>query len=139
MNQSEKNAKQRVSRRLNNNLHTKKYEKTRRGFLMRAYRNMQSRITGVQKAKHHLYKDKYILERETFYNWSMHDDSFNVIFDAWEKLGYPRKLTPSVDRIKSSEGYDLNNMEWITHSENSRRGSISRHSKKEINENLCNP
>ena len=39
-----KNEKQRLSRKLNNNLHTKKYEKTKKGFLVRLYRNMLSRV-----------------------------------------------------------------------------------------------
>lgn len=120
---------QREYRRRNNNSHTKVYEKSKRGFLMRAYRNMQSRVTGVQKQKHHLYKDKFLLDRETFYHWSMYDNGFNALFDAWEAFGYPRKETPSVDRVNSALGYELTNMEWITHSENSRRGALSRYGK----------
>jgi hypothetical protein len=44
-----------------------KYEKTKKGFLMRKYRNMQSRVTGIQKKKAHLYKDLYLLPREQYY------------------------------------------------------------------------
>ena len=33
----------------------------------------------------------------------------------------------SVDRVDSSKGYELSNMEWVTHSENSRRGAVNRH------------
>lgn len=118
---------QRERRAENNNAATKKYEKTKRGFLMRLYRNMQSRIDGVQKLKHHLYKDKYLLDRETFYNWAMHDEGFHALFMDWEFSGYQRKLAPSVDRVNSSIGYELSNMEWVTHSENSRRGAVKRH------------
>lgn len=125
--QREKNSKQRNKRKLNNNAHTRKYEKTKPGFLMRLYRNMQSRITGVQKQKHHLYRGKSLLDREQFYNWALAQETFHVLYAAWEASGHNRKLTPSVDRMDSSLGYSLDNMEWVTHSENSRRGSVSRH------------
>lgn len=124
--QERKNAYQREWRRLNNNSSTKKYEKTKKGFLMRLYRNMQSRIDGVQKQKHHLYIGKFLIDRNTFYDWAINNNTFHILFDNYEKSGYDRKLAPSVDRIKSELGYELNYMEFITHSENSRRGCISR-------------
>ena len=125
MTQEEINAWQRVKRKENGNAHTKKYEKTPKGFLMRCYRNMQSRITGVQKAKFHLYVDKELLARQDFYNWSLSNDTFWDLYDEWVASGYERRLTPSVDRIDSDKGYDISNMEWVTHSENSRRGALS--------------
>jgi len=126
MDKQERLARQREQRKLNGNSHTKKYEKTVNGFLMRLYRNMQSRVTGVQKAKFHLYEGKRLLNREDFYNWAKSSTKFHILFNEWEKSGYERKLSPSVDRIDSSRGYEMDNMEWVTHSENSRRGSISK-------------
>jgi len=126
MDKQEKLARQREQRRLSGNSHTKKYEKTVNGFLMRLYRNMQSRVTGVQKAKFHLYEGKRLLNREDFYNWAKSSTKFHILFNEWEKSGYERKLSPSVDRIDSSRGYEMDNMEWVTHSENSRRGAISK-------------
>lgn len=123
---AEQLAKQRERRRLNGNADTKRYEKTKNGFLMRLYRNMKSRICGVQKAKHHLYDGKCLLEKEDFYTWAQNCDEFHKLFRKWEKSGYDRKLTPSVDRIDSSDGYFVENMEWVTHSENSRRGGLSK-------------
>jgi 4-alpha-glucanotransferase len=131
--QNDKLLKQRERRKLNGNADTKKYEKTKRGFLMRLYRNMQSRVEGVQKLKQHLYKDKSLLDRETFYHWAMYDEAFHGLFRQWEESNYSRKLTPSVDRINSASGYSIENMEWITHSENSRRGAVSRHEKNSSN------
>lgn len=60
---------QRERRKLNGNLYTKRYEKTEAGFLMRMYRNMKSRVTGVQSKKAHLYKGKDLLAKEDFYEW----------------------------------------------------------------------
>lgn len=117
---------QRQKRKRSHNSITRRYEKTKRGFIMRLYRNMLSRINGVQKAKHHLYEGKAILDKNAFYAWAISCPIFHVLWDEWIGSGYDRKLTPSVDRINSNEGYFLSNMEWVTHSENSRRGSVSR-------------
>jgi hypothetical protein len=102
------------------------YEKTIKGFLVRLYRNMKSRIEGVQKKKHHLYKGKDLLSKDVFYNWAIEHKDFHSLYKTWVSSGYSRKLTPSVDRIDSSKGYCLDNMRWLTHSENSRLGSLSK-------------
>jgi len=120
------NKLQRERRATDGNVSTRKYEKTKRGFLMRTYRNMQSRVTGVQHKKAHLYLDKSLLEREEFYGWANGDKGFNSLFKVWEMNNYEQKLTPSIDRVESSRGYDLDNMRWLTHSENSRLGAISK-------------
>lgn len=106
-----------------------KYEKTPNGFLMRLYRNMESRIRGIQKQKSHLYQGKYLLPREEFYSWAKKHLPFWRMYVVWVQNNYSRKLTPTVDRLDSAKGYELTNMEWVTHSENSRRGSLSRHKK----------
>jgi len=116
---------QRIKRKANGNVITHKYEKTPKGFLMREYRNMQSRVLGVQKQKAHLYLGLTLLNRDLFYEWANNQLQFHALFDMWTASGYDRKLTPTVDRIDSSKGYELSNMEWVTHSENSRRGAIS--------------
>lgn len=122
-----RNAKQRAFRKATNNSSTKKYEKTKSGFLMRVYRNMKSRVTGVQRAKYHLYAGCSLLPKDEFYNWANKSEIFNTLFSAWEQSGYDQKLTPSVDRISSYSGYELTNMEWVTHSENSRRGALNKY------------
>jgi hypothetical protein len=117
---------QRERRRMNGNADTKKYEKTKSGFLMRAYRNMESRVLGIQWRKHHLYAGKPLLARQEFYGWANASPAFHRLWDDWVASGHDRKLTPSVDRIDSQQGYHVQNMEWVTHSENSRRGATSR-------------
>lgn len=108
---------------------TKKYEKTLKGYLMRSYRNMQSRVTGVQSLKSHLYSGLYILDRNTFYDWSLNNESYNLLFNDYINNGCPMKLAPSVDRIDTTKGYEIGNIRWITHSENSRLGAINRNKK----------
>jgi len=101
----------------------RRYEKTKKGFLMRLYRNMQSRVTGVQRAKWHLYAGIKLLPREMFYKWAENSIEFHRLFALWEVQGHPMKQTPSVDRVDSFYGYEIWNMEWVTHSENSRRAT----------------
>jgi hypothetical protein len=117
---------QRIYRSRTGNLATKKYEKTHKGFLMRLYRNMQSRINGIQWTKAHLYSGKYLLSRQEFYDWAFNSDDFFHLFMDYTDSGFDRKFAPSVDRIDSSRGYTIDNMEWVTMSENSRRGSLNR-------------
>lgn len=104
---------------------TNRYEKTKKGFLMRLYRNMKSRVNGTQKMKYHLYKGKELLPKDEFYEWASKNGDFHRLFSEYEESKYDRKLAPSVDRIDSSKGYELNNMEFVTMSENSRRGSVN--------------
>jgi hypothetical protein len=119
-NREKVNATKRAWRKANNNSDTHKYEKTPNGFIMRLYRNMESRVTGIQWKKAHLYKGKEILPREDFYNWAKPNPKFLTMFKTWTEKGYDRRLTPTVNRINPQKGYTLDNMEWLTHSENSR-------------------
>ena len=116
----DKLAWQREYRKTRCNWDTKVYEKTINGFLMRTYRNMKSRVTGVQKLKAHLYLGKELLDKQEFYNWSKNNQDFLKLFADWSNNSYNRKLSPAIDRIDSSKGYTLTNMRWLTHSENSR-------------------
>ncbi len=109
----------REHRKRTGNAETHKYEKTPNGFLMRLYRNMESRVMGIQWKKAHLYKGKELLIREDFYNWAKPHSKFLKMFAVWKESGFDRKLTPTVNRIDSTKGYILSNMEWLTHSENS--------------------
>ena len=118
--------KQREYRRANGNAVTKRYERTKKGKLMRTYRNMQSRVLGILQKKAHLYQGLEILDRDAFYEWAMASPEFHVLYDGWVASGYQCGASPSVDRINPSKGYTLNNMEWVSHSENSRRASRTR-------------
>lgn len=118
--------KQRINRKKTGNATTKKYEKTRNGFLMRTYRNMKSRVCGVTKNKNHLYLGLSLLEKNVFYEFSKSNLVFNQLYIEWVKSGYQRSLTPSVDRIDSSKGYDIDNIQWLTFAENSIKGLKSR-------------
>jgi len=61
-----------------------KYEKTKKGFVMRMYRNMKSRVEGVQKKKAHLYFGLELMDKSEFYNFALTSKQFNELFDAYE-------------------------------------------------------
>lgn len=119
-----KNGKQKSSRKSNGNAHTKKYEKSKPGYLMRSYNNMLGRVLG--RVKPHLYEGLPILDRDLFYKWSLNNEDFNRLFQEYEESGYDQRLAPSVDRVDSKLGYTLDNIRWLTHAENSSLGSILR-------------
>lgn len=120
---------QKSKRLKTNNKITKRYEKTPKGFLMRTYRNMKSRVKGIQKLKSHLYAGKDLIDKDQFYSWSLSNVSFNELFTAWTESNFNRRLSPSIDRIDPSKGYFLENMQWIEHWKNSQKGAQSRYTK----------
>jgi len=113
---------QRERRKSNNNEDSKKYERAKKGKLMRTYRNMESRVKGIVQKSQHLYSDLQILPRQDFYDWSLSDEGFNSVYESWVASEYDRKMSPSIDRIDTGKGYTIGNIRWVTHSENSRAG-----------------
>jgi len=105
----------------------KLWRRTVDGFLFKIYEGMYNRVKGnTHPSKFHLWKGKPILPRETFIEWSKNHPSFLSLFKRWGMSGYDRKLTPSVNRIDSNRGYTLDNIEWITFSQNCALGSQAR-------------
>jgi hypothetical protein len=95
-------------------------------YILKTYERMSNRVKGHHKNKRHLYLGLPICSREEFYSWAMNHETFHKLWDEWKKAGMPMRLTPSIDRIIPESGYVLYNMDWLTHSENSRLGVISR-------------
>lgn len=112
--------KQREYRQRTGNASTRKYERTKKGKLMRTYRNMQSRVQGILLTKRHLYEGLEILGRHEFYQWAWNDPEFHRLYDGWVASGHQCGESPSVDRIDPDKGYTIDNMRWVTHRENSK-------------------
>lgn len=117
--------KESKNRSLSNN--NSKYWKTPNGKLMMTYNNMNRRVRGYVKS--HLYKGLDLLDRDVFYSWSKSNKDWRNLYNNWVLSGYERKLSPSIDRVDSSLGYTIENIRWITLSENSRLGAINRYKK----------
>jgi len=103
------------------------YNKSKKGKMVRTYVNMDHRVRGMIKP--HLYKGLEIMSKEDFYQFTEQSEAFDKLYDEWVKSGYERRLSPSIDRIDSKVGYIEGNIQWITHGENSRKGTLSRFSK----------
>lgn len=113
-----KNKRQKEYRNNNSNKSTKIYEKSLHGYLVRTYRNMLSRVTGIQEKKAHLYKGLDIMDKKDFYEWSL-CSNYPILLEKYKISNYDMKLAPSIDRKDPTRGYVLDNIRWVTHSENS--------------------
>lgn len=113
----------RIYRLNNDNICTRRYEKTKKGFLVRMYRNMISRVKGVQKEYLHIYGGLDILPKEEFYEFALNDSEFHRLFEQWENALYQRRLCPSIDRIDTKFGYIIGNIQFLTMSENASKTS----------------
>lgn len=97
---------------------------------MRTYRNMLSRVKGIQKREAKFYKGLPILEKEDFYRWSLDPNSvYWKLHKAWKESEYSQKLSPSIDRLDVLKGYTLENIQWTTHGLNS--GKLTRRAQGE--------
>ena len=87
--------------------------KTKQQIINKRYYDMSYRVEG--KARNSVTAvGKPILDKEDFIEWSMYNVDFLLLFKRWKAAGYPKDLSPSIDRIDNDKGYTLNNMQWIT-------------------------
>ena len=94
------------------------YEKTPSGYLMRSYRNMKSRVDGIQKRKFNLYDGLYLMPKEEFKAY-VEDENFLKLLSEYKDSNWELGKAPSVDRIYPWFGYHKDNIRWVSHSENS--------------------
>lgn len=102
---------------------SKGYIKTYFGKLHKMYSNAQQRILGQDK-KRLWYKGLPICSREEFYRFA-EQSAYKQLYEAWVKSDYCLRLTPTIDRLDNEKGYTLDNIEIVTHSENTKRRSLS--------------
>lgn len=95
-----------------------RYKATIDRFLSNIYTRMLQRVRGLNTRNPHLFKGKPILEREFFKMWSKNHPEFLILYKQWVISEFNNKLTPSVNRLDSSRGYTIDNMEWVTFSQN---------------------
>jgi hypothetical protein len=80
---------------------------------------MKSRTEGKNTKSPHLYKGLPILPKDVFISWAKNHPDFLKLYKRWKTCDFDLKLTPTVNRMNSSKGYTLDNIEWMTHSQNS--------------------
>jgi hypothetical protein len=96
----------------------KEYLETPKGVLMIIYKNMSNRVKGKSTSKPWLYRGLPLLEREEFYDWALNRSNFMELYNFWVNSGKNNAFKPSIDRIDGKQGYTLENMQWLTCSEN---------------------
>ena len=87
-------------------------------FLSKVYYDMKSRVNGKSTKRPDLYLGLPILPKDVFFNWSKNHPDFLNMYKRWFTSDFDRKLTPSINRMNSSKGYVLGNIEWMTNSQN---------------------
>ena len=103
-----------------------RYRRTYFGRIMALYNQMSRRVRGVDKVNYARYIGLPILPKRTFYTLAVSSATYKRLFMAWKAAGFPLKLVPSVNRVDSSRGYEKDNIEFVTQSQNSRDGALSR-------------
>ena len=101
----------------------KDYSRTREGLILQRYNSMKARVEGRD---HKVVSSvgQPILSKAEFISWALNNPDFHYLYRDWVESGYQVKYAPSVDRIDERFGYELFNIQWITQSENARRGRI---------------
>lgn len=98
------------------------YRKTRNGKISVTYTDMRKRVRTREA-----YKGLELLSRKDFVEWSLNSTEFNRLFDNWDHNDI--RTSPSIDRIDPKRGYTLDNMRWLTVSDNAKHsnGNLKTH------------
>lgn len=111
-----------------------KYRKSILGYLKEKHYAIMRRCEGFEAKKSHLYEGLDYLSLDEFVSWAINNLEYNKLHNVYVKSNYNNKLAPSIDRIDTTKGYELSNMRWLTHSENSRLGAVNRWNKDRSND-----
>ena len=98
-----------------------RYRKDIDRLLASRYDGMRRRVLGLCKRGS---TGKCLLTENEFIVWNHTPEVFETfkdIYDLWVASGFQRRLSPSIDRIDNKKGYSIDNIQWITQSENSKK------------------
>lgn len=102
------------------------YVKTPKGHVVVKYASIRQRCLGIDRKNPHIYEGLPFLGKKEFYDWALNHPEFLRLYEAYKKSGYRRRLAPSLDRIDSTKGYTLGNMQWVPNYENAARSMRQR-------------
>lgn len=94
----------------------KELRRSAKKFLSSTYCNITRRCSGKDPQRQN-YKGLPVMSRLDFMEWAWTQE-FIDLYRAYLKSGKDRKLAPSVDRINHLKGYVLDNVQWLTLSDN---------------------
>ena len=100
----------------------------RRGRLTSTWAGIRTRCLGKGLPRtRHIYEGLVYCDRASFISWAIKDSAYHSLFASWEQSRYQRRLSPTIDRIDSSKGYELSNLQWLSRSENATKALQERY------------
>lgn len=101
----------------------KKRIDTPRKKLVALYQCALARVEGRsgEKESRHRWFGRPIMPRDEFIAWGLAHPEYNKLYAAWKHKNYEIGLAPSPDRINTSLGYTVDNIQRVTSAENCRR------------------
>lgn len=97
----------------------KNYRTNKRLYLSRKYSSIQAHIKYTKSYKGR----KCTFTREEFVLFGLGSGAFHTLWDNWIASGYERAESPSIDRVKENGNYTLDNIQFLTFSENAIKGN----------------
>lgn len=86
-------------------------------YLGTCYSEMSRRVKTYDPLRPN-YFGKAICTKEEFIERFLKDNEFLKLYRKWQRNNFQRKFAPSIDRFDNSLGYEINNLRFITHAEN---------------------
>ena len=94
--------------------------KTNKDFwLSTRYTEIVQRCTNPNNVRTNNYNGLEYCTREEFKSKFINDSQFLYTFEQWAIRNYDILYSPSIDRIDNTKGYTLDNIQVLTHSDNS--------------------
>lgn len=87
--------------------------------LRQKYSQIAMRCGNKNNKSYFRYKARLQCTREEFLARFKNDAEFLRLFKLWQESNFDYGLVPSVDRIDNTKGYTIDNMQFLTHSDNS--------------------
>lgn len=91
------------------------------------YSSIQSRCKGLSSDKYGHYKDmEYLTVIEFVEFCNRNKSTLETMWETYKNSGNNLKYAISIDRIDESKGYELNNIQFVTHGFNSWKSTLKR-------------
>lgn len=65
-----------------------------------------------------------IIERQDFFNFALSNQQYKQLYDNWILNNKEYRLTPSIDRIDATKPYILNNIQFLSVSDNAKKRNL---------------
>lgn len=89
---------------------SREYQRTPRGLVSKIYNNQKMVVRKNGRALP-------TYSKEELEDWLM-SQNFMELHNSWANAGYPKELSPSVDRLDNNVSYTLDNIRLVTFAEN---------------------